>query len=107
MDFPEFTLHDLLAKSIRRHADKVAIADGERRYSYAQLGSQAHALAAALVAAGVRPGDRVGVYLEKSWEAVVAVFAVSQAAAAFVNINPLLKAQQVQHIVNDAGIRVL
>jgi acyl-CoA ligase (AMP-forming) (exosortase A-associated) len=97
----------LLANSVQRYPDKIAIVDGHHHYTYAELGRQARALAEALLDEGVRPGDRVGVYLDKSWEAVVAVFAISQTGAAFVNINPLLKERQVRHIVSDAGIGVL
>jgi acyl-CoA ligase (AMP-forming) (exosortase A-associated) len=45
--------------------------------------------------------------MEKSWESVVAMLAASQAGAAFVNINPLLKPPQVHYIVGDCDIRVL
>ena len=105
--YPEFALHDLLANSVERFPDKVAIIDGDRSFTYSDLMRQSRALAEALLESGVKPGDRIGVYLDKSWEAVVAVFAVSQTGAAFININPVLKERQVQHIMSDARSEVL
>lgn len=104
---PEFTFQDLLANSLERDADKTAIVDGDHALSYADLDRQSSALAAALLESGVRRGQRVGVYMEKSPEAIVAMFAASKAGAAFVNINPLLKGQQVAYIVGDCDVRAL
>ncbi|MDN5697078.1 MAG: acyl-CoA ligase (AMP-forming), exosortase A system-associated [Rubrobacter sp.] len=104
---PEFTFHDLLANSLRRDPDKPAVVDGDEAHSYADLDRESDALAAALLESGLERGQRVGVYMEKSWEAIVAMLAASKAGAAFVNINPLLKSQQVSYIANDCDIRVL
>jgi acyl-CoA ligase (AMP-forming) (exosortase A-associated) len=104
---PEFTLHDLLYNSVEREPDKVAVVDGNAEYTYQDLERQSGALCSALQDAGVKKGDRVGVLMEKSWEAIVAMPAVSRAGAAYVNINPLLKAPQIQYIVGDCDIRVL
>jgi acyl-CoA ligase (AMP-forming) (exosortase A-associated) len=105
--YPEFTLHDLLHNSVERDPDKVAIVDGDSEYTYEDLSRQSRALCAALQGAGVEKGDRVGVYMEKSWEAIVTMLAVSRAGAAFVNVNPMLKPPQVRYITEDCDIRVL
>jgi acyl-CoA synthetase (AMP-forming)/AMP-acid ligase II len=104
---PEFTVHRLLHNAVERDPDKVAIVEGDKEYTYEELARSSAALCAALMSVGVQKGDRVGVYLEKSWEAVVAMLAASQAGAAFVNINPLLKPPQVQYIVGDCDVRAL
>ena len=92
MPHPEFTLHDLLRNCVERDPDKVAIVDGGTEYTYGDLDLQSNALSVALQEAGVERGDRVGVYMEKSWEAIVAMLAASRGGAAYVNINPLFKA---------------
>ena len=56
---------------------------------------------------GVRRGDRIAIYLEKRIETVVTIFAASAAGVVFVPINPVLKPQQVRHILADSGARVL
>ena len=104
---PEFTFHDLLANSLELAPDKPAVADGDDSHSYADLDRESDSLAAALLESGMERGQRVGVYMEKSWEAIVAMLAASKAGAAFVNINPLLKSAQVSYIANDCDVRVL
>ncbi len=104
---PEFTIHDLLANAVDRDPDRTAIIDRGTQYRYRDLSRCANALAAALVDRGVGVGDRIGIYLEKSFEAGAAMLAVSQAGAVFVNINPLLKPRQVHYILKDCGIQVM
>src|ERR671933_2883260 len=104
---PEFTLHDLLRNSVERDPDRVAIVEGDAEYTYEDLDRQSGSLCAALQEAGVKKGDRVGIYMDKSWEAVVAMLAASRAAAAYVNINPLFKPPQVSYIAQDCDVRVM
>lgn len=107
MPRPEFTLHDLLHNSLERDPQKPAVVDGDARFSYEDLERESSSLGAALVEAGVQKGDRVGVLLEKTWEAVVAMLAASRIGAAYVNVNPLFKAPQVEYLAGDCDIRVM
>src|SRR5687768_4217949 len=104
---PEFTLHDLLYNSVARDPQKAAVVDGDTKYTYEDLERQSGSLGAALAEAGVGRGDRVGVLVEKSWEAIVAMLAASRIGAAYVNINPLFKAPQVEYLADDCDIRVM
>jgi acyl-CoA ligase (AMP-forming) (exosortase A-associated) len=104
---PEFTLHDLLHNSVERYPDRVAIVEGNDEYTYEDLDRQSNSLCAALQEAGVKKGDRVGVYMEKSWETIVAMLATSRAGAAYVNINPLFKPPQVAYVAQDCDVRVM
>jgi acyl-CoA ligase (AMP-forming) (exosortase A-associated) len=107
MPRPEFTLHDLLHNAVERDPRKVAVVDGKAEHTYEDLERASSALGAALVESGVKKGDRVGVYLEKSWEAIVAMLAASRVGAAYVNINPLFKPPQVSYLVGDCDVRVM
>src|ERR671919_884335 len=104
---PEFTLHDLLYNSVARDPQKAAVVDGDAEYTYEELELQSDSLGAALAETGVGRGDRVGVYMEKSWEAIVAMLAAARIGAAYVNVNPLFKAPQVEYLVDDCDIRVM
>ncbi|MDI3339687.1 MAG: acyl-CoA ligase (AMP-forming), exosortase A system-associated, partial [Sphaerobacter sp.] len=86
--------------------DGIAIVAGEARWTFGALVRAAERLAAALVEQGVQPGDRVAIYAEKSPEVVVAILATSMAGGAFVNVNPLLKARQAEHIMRDCRVRL-
>ncbi len=107
MPRPEFTLHDLLHNSLERDPGKLAVVDGDAEYTYEDLEKQSSALGAALVDAGVGKGDRVGVLVEKSWEAIVSMLAASRVGAAYVNVNPLFKAPQIEYLAGDCDIRVM
>jgi acyl-CoA ligase (AMP-forming) (exosortase A-associated) len=104
---PEFTLHDLLHNSVARDPEKTAVVDGDAQYTYQDLERESSALGAALANAGVERGDRVGVLVEKSWAAIVAMVAASRIGAAYVNVNPLFKAPQVEYLADDCDIRVM
>lgn len=107
MQFPEFTLDHLLRNSTDRASSKIAVIDGDRTFSYEDLDAGAARLAGALAASGVRRGDRVGILMEKSWESIVAMFGVNRASAVFVNLSPLLKADQITHIMTDCQVSAL
>ena len=104
---PEFTLHDLLHNAVERDPGGVAVVDGSTKYTYEDLERASNSLGAALIESGVEKGDRVGVYMEKSWEAIVAMLAASRVGAAYVNINPLFKPPQVSYVAQDCDVRVL
>lgn len=75
--------------------------------TYEALWTQCDAFAAFLVRLGLQPGERVAVYLEKRFETVVAMFGTARAGLTFVPVNPLLKSEQVGHILRDCNVRVL
>ncbi|MGC3984924.1 MAG: acyl-CoA ligase (AMP-forming), exosortase A system-associated [Pseudorhodoferax sp.] len=100
-------LADLLAQSTERwpHATALRIDGASIAYAAVQEAVSAHA--AGLLALGVERADRVAIWLDKSPEMVVACFGAAAAGGAFVPINPVLKPQQVVHVLVDSGARVL
>jgi acyl-CoA ligase (AMP-forming) (exosortase A-associated) len=107
---PPVLLHELIGRAAacwpHRPALTVLTVDTAAHTAYEDLQHQVHSLASALVRHGLLPGERVAVYLEKRVEAVVASFAATAAGGVLVPINPVLKAAQVAHILQDAGVRV-
>ena len=104
---PEFTFNDLLHNAVERDPGKVAIVDGKSEHTYEDLSRESDALAAALQNSGVAKGERVGILMDKYWEAIVAMLAATRIGAAFVNVNPMLKPPQVRYIAEDCDIRVM
>jgi acyl-CoA ligase (AMP-forming) (exosortase A-associated) len=100
-------LHELIGVAAQRTPDAVAVVDGARRVSYAELDAAVAAFASGLLALGVQRGERVGIYLEKRLETVVASFGAPAAGAVFVPLNPLLKPEQVKFVLQDCAVRVL
>ena len=75
--------------------------------SYGELATAIRAFADALIGAGLDVHERVGIFLPKTFETVIAMFGAAHAGCVFVPINPLLKPPQVEHILNDCSVRVL
>jgi acyl-CoA ligase (AMP-forming) (exosortase A-associated) len=100
-------IHDSLFDSAARTPAAEALAYGDRRCSYAQLAAQVRAVAALLLRAGLEPGARVAVYMEKRIENVAAMFGAAAAGCVFVPVNPLLKPEQVAYILADCNVRLL
>jgi acyl-CoA ligase (AMP-forming) (exosortase A-associated) len=104
---PRTRVHHLVQGWATRCPDAPAVTYKDATYSYAALWSGIESFAATLGGLGLRRGDRVGVYLEKRFETVAAIFATSLAGGVFVPINPVLRERQVGHIIADCDIRVL
>ena len=100
-------LHDLLRVAAQRAPDAPAIVDRERVEDYAALAGQVEACAAGLTSLRLERADRVGIWLEKRLETVIASFAAPAAGGVFVPLNPLLKPEQVIYIARDCNVRVL
>ena len=75
--------------------------------SYRALQEALDRVASGLRALGVRRNERVGVYLPKQFETVSAMFGSMAAGGVFVPINPILKPEQVGHILRDCSTRIL
>ena len=81
-------------------ADKVALVVDERRLTFGDLDAASDRLAATLSHRGVSRGDRVVVFMDNCWEAVVAIFAVMKAGAVFCPINPSTKTNKLAWLLN-------
>lgn len=100
-------MHDLLAASAERFPGRTAVVDGERSLTYVELAATASRVARLLHADGVRPGDRVGLYLDKSLEAVVGIYGILGAGATYVPLDPSAPPPRLGSIAADAGLRCL
>jgi long-chain acyl-CoA synthetase len=94
--------------SVSKQPQKIALFWGEQEYSYAALWSQTLFVADELRQRfGVKPGDRVGLWLKNCPEFIPSLFGILQAGAAAVPINSFFKPEEVGYVLSDAGIEVL
>ncbi len=102
------TLVALVGATVARHPRATAVVgpDGDR-HDYAALDAMAGRFAAALVAAGVGRGDRVGVCRPKSFETVAALLGILRAGAAYVPVDPASPVERNRTIFADCAIRAL
>jgi non-ribosomal peptide synthetase component F len=83
-----YLLPQLLMLSAARAPERDAVVFQDRRLTYAELDAQSNRLARLLAAQGVRRGDRVGLYLQKSLPSIVGIYAILKLGAAYVPIDP-------------------
>ena len=100
-------LHDCLEESAHRLPDKIAIVNGERRLSYAEIDAQSNALAHQLGRLGVERGDRVVVFGDNTVETVVAFWGVLKASGGVSVVSPQTKAGKLAHLLIDCGATAL
>lgn len=100
-------LYDLILNSAKHSPDRVAIIHKGAEHTYQALADNLHAFGLGLLHLGLTANERVAVYLPKQGETVTALFGSSLAGGVFVPINPLLKPEQVGHILRDCNVRVL
>ena len=100
-------LHELIQCSAQRSPDTPALTLGADTWSYGQLQQRVATFGAALQQLGLARGARVGIWLEKRLETVVASFGAPAAGCVMVPVNPLLKPEQVLYIAQDCNVRVL
>jgi amino acid adenylation domain-containing protein len=97
------SLAELVAARAARHPDAIAVEDGDRRLSYAELDAAAARIAAGLQAAGVGDQEVVGVCLPRSWQAVCAFVGVVRSGAAYVPIASTHPPERQRELLELAG----
>ncbi|MFD9279636.1 amino acid adenylation domain-containing protein [Streptomyces mirabilis] len=90
-----------------RHPDAPALTHDGTTTTYGALRERAERLAAGLRAAGVRPGDRVGVRLERGADLVATLLAVLKAGAAYVPMDPAHPEERLDRTARDSGVRLV
>jgi len=100
-------LHTLIEQSADINPDKEALIFKNMEMSYAELVQHIEKVARCLNILGLSRYERVAVYLPKQFETVISFFAISKASGVFVPVNPILKPQQVSHILRDCNARIL
>ncbi len=97
------------AKAAARWAARPAliVRDQGVRWSYAELDERVDAFAAGLLALGLRPGERVGIWAPNCAEWVVTQLATAKAGLVLVNINPAYRVHELEYALNKVGCRAL
>lgn len=100
-------LYDLIQQSARQWPNNESIVYKSKSLSYQELADNIHSVSQGLLNIGLTANERVGVYLPKQIETVTTMFGASLAGGVFVPVNPLLKPEQVEYILQDCNVRIL
>ena len=98
---------DFLRRPARLYPGKLAVVDGSKRFTYAELEARVHRLSHALLGLGVRPDDRVCILSPNSHFFLESFYATSQIGAVLVPLNYRLLAADHEYILNHAGVKVV
>jgi long-chain acyl-CoA synthetase len=104
INFPRFPAHEILRISAKVEPQKAAIDFYGNRISYWDLQLQAIRLSNAMIAAGVKKGDRIGLLLVNSPQFVITFWALLHTGAIAVNLNPAYTKDELKTIINKLGI---
>lgn len=94
-------VEQFLIANVGARGTKAALITNRRSLSYTELDDLSSRLAAALVESGVKRDDRVLVFMDNCWEAVVSIFGILKAGATFSPINASTKADKLAYIIGD------
>jgi amino acid adenylation domain-containing protein len=101
-------LHQILQDSAATWPDRIAIEEpGVGKITYRNLHNLSEQLSQHLYHAGVRRGDRVGLYLEKSIEAIASIFAVLRAGAVYVPVDPAAPFSRNEFILKNCTVKAV
>jgi long-chain acyl-CoA synthetase len=100
------TIGDLLRKAARRIPERIALTDGERQATFAEIDRDANRFANALVARGMRPGEKISTICNNSVDMVKALFGIHRAGLVWVPVNTMLGVLDMDYILDHAEVRV-
>ncbi|MEI8399415.1 MAG: amino acid adenylation domain-containing protein [Alcaligenaceae bacterium] len=101
------TLPELFERQVQQTPDKIAITLGQISLSYAALNRKANQFARQLQSLGAKPGDLIGVCLERSPSLMIALLGIQKLAAVYVPIDPEYPRDRVAYMVSDSRASVL
>lgn len=102
-------LHEVILQSCRRFPSKTAIVDSScnRSFTYSEYGEAVESLARGFIAAGLKPGEVVAIFLPNSWEFCAAFHAAMLAGATPTLLNPTYREREVRYQLENSGAALL
>ncbi|HKH45252.1 MAG TPA: amino acid adenylation domain-containing protein, partial [Thermoanaerobaculia bacterium] len=100
-------LHERFAEQARRTPQATALRAGDVALTYRELDAQTNRLAWHLISLGVRPGEPVGLGLERSADAIVALLGILKAGAAWLPLDPAQPLERLAAMATDSGLTTL
>ena len=103
------TIGASLARAVTQYPDREALVVRHQgiRLTYSQLDEQVNCVARALVAFGLEPGDRMGIWAPNCAEWVLIQYAAAKAGVILVNVNPAYRTSELEYVLNQSGLRLL
>jgi amino acid adenylation domain-containing protein len=100
---PDKCIDELFEEQAARTPDSVALVFEETRLTYRELNERANQLAHHLRGMGVEPETLVAIWLDRSWEMVVALLGILKAGGAYLPLDLTQPKERISHMLNDAS----
>jgi len=103
------TVGQAFDRAVAAHPTRTALVSRHQkiRWSYREFQEQVDAFAAGLVALGLEPGERIGIWSPNCAEWTVVQYATAKAGLILVNINPAYRPQELEYCLNKVGCAAL
>lgn len=95
-------IHDLLQSHAQHIPDAEAAVEGDRRLTYGQLSGEVDSIARALIASGIKPGDRVATMVPPSLEFWLTYLAATSVGAVWMGLNPRYQLPEYRYLLEDS-----
>ena len=105
----EQTIGQNLERTVEEHGDREALVARHQglRYTYSELNAAVDEVARGLLAIGLEPGDRLGIWAPNCAEWVLVQFATAKIGVILVNVNPAYRTSELEYALRQSGCRVL
>jgi fatty-acyl-CoA synthase len=105
----EETIGENFERTVRAYPEAEALVDvaAGRRWTYDELNAEIDLVARGLMALGIEPGERVGIWAPNCADWVVVQYATAKIGAILVNINPAYRTHELSYVLNQSGVRTL
>jgi long-chain acyl-CoA synthetase len=105
LEYPPTPLPELLNQIAGRFSGNPALYYFGTQMTYGELNQKVDQFANLLIEEGIKPGDRVALYLPNCPACVIAFFAILRAGAILTQLNPLYSASETAHQLKDSGAK--
>ncbi len=107
IEIPNISITQLLEKSIAQYPDHTAMTFFGKTFTYSELDESVKQVAVALAERGIQKNDRVAIMLPNCPQYPISYYAALMCGATIVQVNPMYKASELIHILNDSEVKLL
>jgi amino acid adenylation domain-containing protein len=103
--YPRVTVHQLFAEQVALRPEAEAVVFGTERLTYSELDQRSNQVAQFLVSRGICAEDRVGIFMNRCADLIVAMLGILKAGGAYTPIDPDYPAERLKFIAEDTSVK--
>ncbi|MCP4130097.1 MAG: long-chain fatty acid--CoA ligase [bacterium] len=107
LDYEEITMPDFLSKTIKNYPDSISMIFADTKITYSGFDLMCNSMSNALLALGLKTGDKVALLLPNLPQMLIAIYAIWRVGGIVVMNNPLYTDSELEHQLKDSGASIL